>query len=529
MLWEKLALPPGLPLACLLLASAAFLAMSADRPPVTNETGVSARWSPDTRKESSRHDAGSSSPGLKSLLSLAWHSATNLRRLNNLKGAASVADDETTHISSSDKSVKEPLGPKAKKSKVYNFDENYRYEQMLKIPREMDEDVKIQTASNLNWNGFANKRLEDHKREAQLNVHPESESLPVAKMVATSAFLSPRSHNRGKPLKRSKPSGCRVPDEMHIPCGPAHVTPEACLSLGCCADIQKAVCFYPLEACTKDNNFVFVVYRNSTWPEINLHTLRVGQEACPLLLLTEDFALFKFGLGECGTSVFEIGSTSLFIAEVLGSVVTYSQAFGEISRELPYNFKMQCSYSEGSLVSLGYIVKSLPPQSVVSHPIDPGVQLRVAKDKCYTQYYPETGLPLRLLLGSSLYLELCLLNSPDPDAKLLVNYCIAYPRSSEAAWVLIYNGCPNTLDPSPSHLRKSPHNHCRRFEVKTFQFVDRRTKAYLDEEIYILCSTEICSSAETSCDGACFDHTGLHVSRLPEEEQQHSTVHVKGI
>lgn len=37
-------------------------------------------------------------------------------------------------------------------------------------------------------------------------------------------------------------------------------------------------------------------------------------------------------------------------------------------------------------------------------------------------------------------MEVRLLNNPDPTLVLLVHYCVAYPRSGNAVWILLYNG-----------------------------------------------------------------------------------------
>lgn len=61
-------------------------------------------------------------------------------------------------------------------------------------------------------------------------------------------------------------------------------------------------------------------------------------------------------------------------------------------------------------------------------------------DENYTDYYPQYHLPLSRLLKQPLHLEVRLLNPPDPSMVLLVHYCLAYPRSARAAWVLNYDG-----------------------------------------------------------------------------------------
>ncbi|XP_076135666.1 zona pellucida sperm-binding protein 1-like [Alosa pseudoharengus] len=135
-------------------------------------------------------------------------------------------------------------------------------------------------------------------------------------------------------------------------------------------------------------------------------------------------------------------------------------------------------------------------------------------DHTYTSYHPQYHRPLGLLLGKPLYLEVRLLNPPDPDVVLLVHYCVAYPRSAHAAWVLIYDGCPNPLDSAPQVTPTPPlpdaPSQTRRFTVSTFQFLanenreDAPDPSHSDEEIYFMCSTEVCSPSDGPCVEGCF-------------------------
>lgn len=166
---------------------------------------------------------------------------------------------------------------------------------------------------------------------------------------------------------------------------------------------------------------------------------------------------------------------------------------------------VECRYLPGSVVSVGYLVKSpsLGP-SIKAQGVF-GVQLRIAKglkhflllikpswvlsysllkninhffsemltcsrrfgnqnfyiyiyirfctlttasfhsDEHHNDYYPQYHQPLHMLLGKPLYLEVRLLNPPDPTAMLLVHYCVAYPRSAKSAWILIYDGYEKVL------------------------------------------------------------------------------------
>lgn len=60
-------------------------------------------------------------------------------------------------------------------------------------------------------------------------------------------------------------------------------------------------------------------------------------------------------------------------------------------------------------------------------------------DETFSSFSEHSHLPLKVLLGRPLYLEVQL-NSPKPEATLLVNYCVAYTRSATNALVLLYEG-----------------------------------------------------------------------------------------
>lgn len=62
-------------------------------------------------------------------------------------------------------------------------------------------------------------------------------------------------------------------------------------------------------------------------------------------------------------------------------------------------------------------------------------------DSQYQSYFPQSHRPLEMLLGKPLYLEVRLLNAHDPGLVLLVHFCVAYPRSGKAVWLILYNGC----------------------------------------------------------------------------------------
>lgn len=193
----------------------------------------------------------------------------------------------------------------------------------------------------------------------------------------------------------------------------------------------------------------------------------------------------------------------IYLAEVLAAVETLHLKYGVITRSDPLRsvapvtfvcmglacvaeklhqklscrFLVECRYSAPSAlqrsVSAGVMIKA-PPSSLPFTVTGDGlysVHLRIAKGKVsdfrhklsklsitfggshfrvafcfsnstdgsYSSYHPSSSLPLRLILGKPIYLEV-LLHCSRPEAVLLINYCIAYPRSATNALVLLYDG-----------------------------------------------------------------------------------------
>ncbi|XP_037393245.1 zona pellucida sperm-binding protein 1-like [Pygocentrus nattereri] len=327
--------------------------------------------------------------------------------------------------------------------------------------------------------------------------------------------------------------GCSFPSGQRLPCGHPGTTAAECLRKGCCRDEATFACYYPMDVCLADGQFIFVVPSNVAGLPINPARLMVvGRSSCKPVIANRDFAVFKFGVTECGTRSYQIGETTVYLAEVQSPIRKRVLQYGIIIRDNPVRLMVECRYSKGSLdladspvladplapqasqsrlmkgwASAGYMVKSASLPALVRAKGLYGVQLRIAQDETFTKFCSEDHQPLKVLLGKPVYLELRI-NAPNPKATLVVHYCVAYPRSAKSALVLLYEGCPNPFDSDISILYvagQSQDPHVRRFEVKAFQFMDKSTNKYLNEEIYFMCSTEVCMPSQTPCKETCFD------------------------
>uniref|UniRef100_A0A3Q2P9U2 Uncharacterized LOC105936697 n=1 Tax=Fundulus heteroclitus TaxID=8078 RepID=A0A3Q2P9U2_FUNHE len=306
---------------------------------------------------------------------------------------------------------------------------------------------------------------------------------------------------------------CNLHSEYRLPCGSSSISQTQCLSMGCCFDKHPPACYYPMDECTIDRHMVFSVPASLTDPPLSTALLvAANNSTCKPQRVTPEYALFNIPMDGCGTRRVEVGKTVVYMVEITNIIQTVSLNYGTITRDSPVRLLVECRYMPGTLLSVSYVVKTptfgpdIHTQGVF------GVQLRIAKDAQYSSYYPQYHQPLHMLLGKPLHLEVRLLNSPDPSLVLLVHFCVAYPRSGKAVWVLLYNGCPNPLDPAPPKTVLSdpttppPQSQTRRFTIRTFQFLPDGDFQDTDEEIYFMCSTEICSPRDGPCIEGCFGH-----------------------
>ncbi|XP_055754719.1 zona pellucida sperm-binding protein 2-like [Salvelinus fontinalis] len=165
--------------------------------------------------------------------------------------------------------------------------------------------------------------------------------------------------------------------------------------------------------------FFITCARQTLTPPLNPNNLAVkGQPQCSPVATSADTAVFKIGVRECGTRMM----TSIILA------------------------------------------------------------LFLFPDESFTSFLPEDQLPLTLYLRKPVYVEVSIAPpSPDPSLSLRVRDCFAYPASRHSVWTLLYDGSPNPLDnmrssvPVDSQGKTTSHSQVRRFDVKTFSFVDPET------------------------------------------------------
>ncbi|KAM4716412.1 zona pellucida sperm-binding protein 4-like [Anableps anableps] len=287
---------------------------------------------------------------------------------------------------------------------------------------------------------------------------------------------------------------CDADKSLRLDCGHQSITGNACQKLGCCYDAHTSGCYYRLNACSLDGHFVFTVKATDTHPPIDPISLVIkDQPHCLPVVSTSDIAIFKMGVMDCGVKMKKDGDLVIYEVEV--------EEQNKRKRHSPFSLQVECEYEKSDLKSAkdlrSLYTMTNPPAVVAQGTIR--VQMRLATDASFTTFIPEDQLPLKLPLRETMNVEISIVPlSPHPMLSLHVRDCFAYPVSKHSVWTLLHDGCPNPLDnmrssvPVDNQGKTTTHSQVRRFDVKTFAFLDPYTDKPSAEKIYFYCWVEIC-------------------------------------
>ncbi|XP_053706667.1 zona pellucida sperm-binding protein 4-like [Synchiropus splendidus] len=315
-----------------------------------------------------------------------------------------------------------------------------------------------------------------------------------------------RSTMRSRPLPIRTSGECTIQKALRLECGHPQISSTSCNKLGCCFDSDSSSCYYRLNACSPDGHIVFSLRSDETQPPVDLKSLSVKNEPdCIPAIIAADTAVFKVQVMDCGVQM-----------KVSGDVVSYSveveEQLGDNDYEdTPFSVRVQCEYETTELMRAAdlrsFQTVTNPPPAVALGNIR--VQMRLATDSTFTSFHPEDQLPLALPLREPAYVEVSIAQpSLDPSLSLHVRNCFAYPVSRHSIWTLLYDGCPNPLDDMRSsvpvdHLgQTSSHSQVRRFDVKTFAFLDPEGGHPRAETMFFYCWVQICSQ-DMDCSQDC--------------------------
>ncbi|XP_044049876.1 zona pellucida sperm-binding protein 4-like [Siniperca chuatsi] len=323
---------------------------------------------------------------------------------------------------------------------------------------------------------------------------------------------------------------CEVAVNVRIPCGAADVSAAGCDALNCCFDGRD--CYFGKAVtvqCTKDAQFIVVVARDATLPNIDLDSISLlGQgQSCTHVDSNSEFAIYQFPVTACSSVVMEEPGVIIYQNRMSSSYEVGVGPLGAITRDSQYELLFQCRYIGTSVETLVVEVLPLqdPPLPVAAlGPIR--VQLKLANGQCntkgcnevdvaYSSFYTEADYPVTKVLRDPVYVQVQLIEKTDPNLILTLGRCWTTTSPNPHSlpqWDILIDGCPyrddrylSSLVPVGPFSGVDFPSHYRRFIFKMFTFVDPKSMEPLKEQVYIHCSTAVCSAAlGRSCEPSCF-------------------------
>ncbi|KAM3870603.1 uncharacterized protein ACN63O_005731 [Diretmus argenteus] len=322
---------------------------------------------------------------------------------------------------------------------------------------------------------------------------------------------------------------CEVDDVYKIQCGTPDISAAHCDSINCCFDGR--MCYYGKAVtvqCTKDAQFIVVVARDATLPNIDLESVALlGQDqGCTPVGSTSAFAIYQFPVTSCGTVMMEEPGVIIYENRMSSSYEVGVGPLGAITRDSTYELLFQCRYIGTTIEALVIEVNLVPPPPPVAAPGPLRVDLRLGNGQCtvkgcveedvaYHSFYADSDYPVQKVLRQNVYVEVHMLERTDPNIHLTLGRCWATCDQNPYAlpqWDLLIDGCPYRDDryqTSLVHVDASSGlmypTHHRRFIFRMFTFVDQTTLNPVREKVYIHCNAAVCQpSAQDNCDPRCF-------------------------
>ncbi|KAM8977663.1 zona pellucida sperm-binding protein 4-like [Pelodytes ibericus] len=319
------------------------------------------------------------------------------------------------------------------------------------------------------------------------------------------------------------PGQCSTfPKTERLLCGQAPITSDLCQSQGCCYDPSDSVntCYYSNKVttqCTSNGTFSVAVSKYATTPPLLLNSVkltRATDQSCTPLASSSSFLLFQFPLSSCGTTVKSVGSQVVYENELVAKRTVQVWQGSYITRDSTFKLTVRCSLSLSSYLPLNVNVFTLSPPYGVSSLGPLKLELRIAKDAQYDQYYTDGDYPIVKFLRDPVFVEVHILQRTDPQLALVLQQCWATPSADpfqQMQWPMLLDGCPfegdnyGTLN-SPidqSLARLNFPSFYKRFVVSTFTFVDASSLP-LQGQVYFHCSASVCvQSATQQCKTSC--------------------------
>ncbi|XP_053561184.1 zona pellucida sperm-binding protein 4-like [Bombina bombina] len=326
--------------------------------------------------------------------------------------------------------------------------------------------------------------------------------------------------------------------DNRFPCASPITSQEFCIQHGCCYDPSdpSTPCYFSNKVtaqCTADGEFSVVISKDLTWPPLNLSSLRFpfgNSNECSPVMQNTAFLQFQFALSDCGTTRKEDGENVIYENEIIARKEVKTWNGASVTRDSTFRMHIRCSYTVTGSVPLKVEVAMLSPPPPASSYGPLTMEMRIAKDSQYKQYYGLDDYPIVKVLSEPVFVEVRILQRSDPALALILNQC--WSTSSEdllqKQWPLLIDGCPFSGDSYKTQVISTKEiasedipSYYKRFIVRTFSFVSISPLS-LEGLIYFHCSASVCvpsslDSCETKCSSVKKKRTVHHNQNLSLE------------
>ncbi|XP_073484982.1 uncharacterized protein [Aquarana catesbeiana] len=234
-----------------------------------------------------------------------------------------------------------------------------------------------------------------------------------------------------------------------------------------------------------------------------------------------DMSLLRLRDRTCGPESFDANNAYFsFFASACETTRTFENNWMIYDNEIIYDnsasgkpiliMNVTCNYTTNGTVAVGYSYQDNPTPSAQSAMASLYLILRLSKDIAYTNFYGDVDYPVVKYLTEPLYFEVELLYSSDSRLEIFLDTCWATTSpdmNSSPSWPIVTNSCeygesyPTNFLKVTTDSRVQFPSHFKRFEVKTFTFMDG-DHSYTGA-IYFHCDVVICDASNLSSDPVC--------------------------
>ncbi|KAM4713133.1 zona pellucida protein AX 1 [Anableps anableps] len=275
-------------------------------------------------------------------------------------------------------------------------------------------------------------------------------------------------------------------------------------------------CYFPLltTKCYPNGTISALAVKVESVPNLDPSWLTLKDQSCTPVSSNDRFAQFTFSADSCGTTRSFFDHYMMYENEI-GLCYSMKGVAHTSPVDPEYRQTVSCYYVVNDTQMVAFHAKQRlhePKAGIGSGQMV--VQMRLATDSSYQNFYEAEDYPVVKYLREPLYFEVELAQSTDPHLELILDNCWATLEkegTSLPSWDIIVDSCTYLGDNYATvfstvsvDARVSVPSHYKHFSMTMFAFIQE--EQVLKHEVYVHCDLVICdttSPREGICQGQC--------------------------